>query len=311
MARPALQALAGQQKLIEEQAGTIEGQQRALANLTRVAKAQNNQLIQLGHAVQYLAQLAGVEPQLRTAMKKLADSQNPAQPVPEPPAVPPTETKAEAEAPEAMADVQTPGLVPGSTNDVAADAVTTAYTPGEDVGGSAFKELVDVTAPVDGTQNPRPLSETKTLTDVRVGDPMNPQTAFPPRGPFQQQQRTTGAKQNGNGGNAEDASRRMMASLRLARLRMAAHLADGEDLAVAATIEKDASLSLHDIEQEIATLQRVKTANSQRQAPRNDRLVPRTARQRSVPSLQGNGASASLQTTAGLGDVEDASDLFD
>lgn len=306
MARPALKALAEQQQTIQTQAGLIEQQEKAIATLTRVAKVQQSQINQLAAAVQTTVQLAGVEPQFRTAMKKLADSQNPAQPVPEPPAVPPTETKAEAETPEAMADVQSPGLVPGTTNDVAADAVSTAYTPGMDIPGPAFNNLQDVTAPVDGTQNPRPLSEVKTLTDVRVGDPMNPQTGFPLRGPFQNAQRTS-AKQ----GEPEDAGRRTMASIRLARLRMAAGLAEGEnDLAVAAEIEKDASLSLQDIERDIVTLDQVKTASAKKASQANRGMVPRTARQRAVPSMQGAGGSG-IAVTAAAADIDDASDLFD
>lgn len=174
--RPALAALAEQQQLIN--------------NLRATAARQNRQIAYLTRGLQSLARMAGVENHVATAMLKRADEQNPAQPVPDPPGEPPTEPTAGVEEPEAFADVTAPGLVPGSTQDVAADATTTAYTPGQDVLGPAFKTLQDVTAPVDGTQGPRPLEETRTDVDVRVGDPMNPQTAYPLRGDFQRAQRT-------------------------------------------------------------------------------------------------------------------------
>lgn len=295
MVRPAIQALAEQQELIDR----LNARCAALAH---IAEVQQEQINRFGLGLRAISQLAGVEGKVVTAMTKRADVQNPAQPVPEPPAVPATQSTEEVEAPEAQANVQTPGLVPGSTQDVAADATTTVYTPGEDIPGPAFKNLVDVTAPVDGTQNPRPLAEVKTESDVRVGDPMVATTAFPLQGPFANAQRTSKkAAQQSNDGN------RTMASIRLARLRIEAGIAEpGEDLALAATIEKDASLSTDAIEAEIGTLTKVRTASRQ-SGNRNPRLVPRTAAPRpAAPSLQGGG----LQMTAGAGGVEDAEDIF-
>lgn len=308
MARPALAALAEQQQQIRRQAELIEQQNRALVaqqqhigTLQRVASYQRDQLVRLGRGLQAIAQAAGIEQHVRTAMlRKRADEQNPTQPVPEPPAEPPYVTTQEAETPEAFADVNAPGLVPGSTNDVAADLTSTPYTPGQDVPAPAVNELVDVTRPVDGTQGPRPLDEVRTLTDVRVGDPMNPQTAFPLRGDFATPPRL-GAK--------EAASNRTMAALRLARLRIVTGTAQGDnDFSVATEIEKDASLTTEAIEREIHTLESVRTASA-KQPERPGGLVPKAASggQRAVPSLQ--------QVTAGGGhggddDVADA-DLFE
>lgn len=294
MVRPALEALGEQQKIIERQAAHIQG-------LTRVAQHQQDQINRLNLGLRAISQMAGVEGRVVTAMTKKADVQNPAQPIPEPPAVPATESTQEAEAPEAMGNVQTPGLVPGSTQDVAADATTTAYTPGEDIPSPAFKNLVDVTAPVDGTQNPRPLSEVKTESDVRVGDPMVPTTAFPLQGPFANAQRTSAKKTS-----AADASNRTMACIRLARLQIQAGIAEGSDIALATEIEKDASRSNAMIEAEIKTLDSVRTASNSRQN-RNPRLVPRTASQRPAgPSMQ----STAMSTAASNFDAGDDEDLF-
>jgi hypothetical protein len=281
--RPALQALAEQQQVID--------------GLRKKATRQDQQIQYLTRGLQSLAQMAGVENKVSAAMLHRADSQNPAQPVPAPPAGPPVTTTPEAEAPEAFGDVTMPGMVPGSTNDVAADSTTTVYRPGEEIGAPAFHNLIDVTQPVDGTQNARPLSETKTLTDVRVGDPMNPQTAYPLQGEFQNAQRTSAR---------EDTSRRTMASLRLAKLRIEAGTAASDnEYAVAGEIEKDASRDTGAIEAEIGTLESVKTAARQRTTGKN--LVPRSTGKKAVASMQGTphqGSAAPVNQ-----EIED-SDLF-
>lgn len=284
--RPVLAALA-------EQQAQIEGLRRQAAN-------QATGIEHLSRGLQALATMAGREKQVAAAMLKRADVQNPAQPVPEPPAVPATQSTEEVKTPEAMANVQTPGLVPGSTNDVAADAVTTVYTPGQDIPGPAFKNLVDVTAPVDGTQGPRPLSEVKTETDVRAGDPMKPDVAFPLRGPWQNAQRTSSAD--------ADRSNRTMASLRLAKLHIAAGLTEeADDFVAAAAIEKDSSRSTEAIEKEIGLLGQVHKAAARRTQP-NPSLVPRTASgvQRTTPSMQ----NAPIQRGASLEHGDDAEELF-
>ena len=278
--RPALAALAEQQKLIDQ---LVEADRRKTAAIA-----------QLSRGLQAVAKLTGTDNQVRTAIFKRADEQNPAQPVPSPAPEPATQSTPEVEAPEAHADVLAPGLVPGTNNDTAADAVSTAYTPGQDIPDSALHELVDVTRPIDGTQNPRPLSETKTLVDVRVGDPMKAQVAYPVNGPFANAQRTSSV----------DGNDRALASLRLAKLRIEAGMSENDDEVLEMTaIAKDASLSDDSIAREIATLTRVASARKTNDdAPRN--LVPRSASVRTVPQLTKSARSASLD-----GDV-DAEDLF-
>jgi hypothetical protein len=310
--RPVLAAVQQQETAIKGIRATAEKREAMHRTAFNQLREQNRLLTEqnqmLGRGLRTLAKLAGVEQQVVQAMFRTADVQNPAQPIPEPPAQPAPYTTVDAETPEAMADVQTPGLVGGSTNDVAADATSTVYTPGADVEGSPLKNLVDVTAPVEGTQGPQPLSDVRTETDVRVGNPMNPQVGFPLRGEFQQGQRLqTGAAKQGDGN-------RTMASLRLARLRIATGTAQGGDIELATEIEKDASLSDGAIENEIRTLEGVRTAAAKRapqRSPESRGLVPRAAA-RTVPSMQG----APIQHTAGMvhtstdAEVADA-DLFD
>lgn len=297
--RTAMQVMAEQQELITKQAKRIEAQDKSIESVLKVASDLQSQINRLSRGLQAISQMAGVEAKVASSMGlKLvqADALNPAQPVPEPPAAPPTETTVDAKTPEAFADVQAPGLVPGSTQDVAADRTTTNYTPGMEIPGPAVKNLVDVTAPVDGTQTQRPLNETKTETDVRVGDPMNPQTAFPLRGDFAMQQRTSSTQKTAQQ-IAEEASLRTFASLRLARLRIRTGVepAAGGDTPLAAKIEKDASLSINDIEREIATLETIAKRASTSTEDRDPSLVPKSAARRSVPSLAGTGDGGQQQ----------------
>jgi hypothetical protein len=301
MARPVIAALGEQQKLIEHVSKTAQHEsaqnRQAFEALRHVATQQQRTIEQLSRGLQAIARAAGIERHVVTAMlQRTADAQNPAQPVPSPPSEPSPHGTVETKTPEAFADVMAPGLVPGSTNDVGADAASTVYTPGEDIDGPALKNLIDVTRPVDGTQNPRPLSETRTETEIRAGNPMNPQVAFPLGGEFQNAQRLSSKEDSG----------RTMAAFRLAKLRVAAATEDGSDIEIATRIERDASLSLDAINREIDTLGRVAKAAS-RKPPRN--LVPRAANGvgRTVPSLQ---STASQHTSAVDSEVADA-DLFD
>lgn len=300
--RPTLAALQEQQQILVTLNATVQNQKSTITAQGRKITQQEGQIGQLARGLEALAQMAGrgVPEKVASAMLRVADIQNPGQPVPEPPAQPAPESGVDAKTPEAFADVNAPGMVPGTTNDVAADATTTAYTPGLDIAAPAFHELVDVTAPVAGTQGPLPLEMVKTLTDVRVGDPMRPDVAFPLRGDFANAQRTSSRQ--------EDAGRRTMASIRLARLQISAGLVDGDDdLVVAAGIERDANRTLASIEQELATLDRVRVAASRRRSSQNPRLVPRAASAgpRSTLSLQ---AEASQQQAP---EEVDDSALFD
>jgi hypothetical protein len=101
-----------------------------------------------------------------------------------------------------------------------------------------------------------------------------------------------------------------MASIRLAKLRLQAGTAAGEELSVAASIEGDQGLSTEAIEQEITTLSGVIKAASKR-TQRPAAAVPRSASvQRTTPSLV---SSEGLTVEAGASGVEDDmenADLF-
>lgn len=280
MGRPVLAAVEAQQKVID---------------------ALRNEVIVLKSQLHYIAKVAGVSPQFE-AIRKSADALNPAQPVEEPPAQPPVVTTEEAATPEAYDNVQNPGQTPGSTNNLAADAHDVPMTPGIVPGMDTqpYNQLIDVEAPVQGTQEHVPLDQTKTLTDVRVGDPMNPEIAFPLTPAFQGQSNTGGT------GMANTASR-TMASIHLARLRVAAKIASGDDLSLGAQIEAS-NMSNEAIAQEISTLSSVQKAAARSQA-RPASLVPQKAAavQRTTPSLA---AGEGLSATASLDSDNEDSDLF-
>lgn len=266
MGRPVLAAVEAQQKVID---------------------ALRTEVIVLKSQLAYLGSVAGVGNQFE-AIRKSADALNPAQPVEEPPAQPPVVTTEEAATPEARDNAMNPGQTPGSTNNLAADGHDTPLNPGATPGldTSPYNQLIDVEAPVAGTQEHVPLDQTKTLTDVRVGDPMNPQIAFPLTPAF---------------------ASRAIASIQLARLRVAARIATGDDLSLGSQIEAS-NVSDEAIAQEIATLSSVQKAASKAQA-RPAGLVPQKAAavQRTTPSLAGG---ESLTAAAALDADNEDSDLF-
>lgn len=272
--RPLMQALASQQKVL--------GQQHAQLR----AQAHENQVLRLQLA--YVARLAGVTKEL-DAIRRQADIDNPGQPVPNPPSEAPVETTEEAVTPEAYDNPNAIGQTPGANQHVPAAATDTPMTPGVTLPTSPYNELLNVSAPVSGTETHVAPDMTRIETDVRVGDPMNPETAYPLNpafGPSQQQ----GTTPPSSGEMSQTGSRnRMVASLRLARLQIASGLAQGEDLTVAATIESDRTLTDAAIRSEIGTLTRVAQVQASRTAKeRPAGIVPRAASQgvqRTMPSL--------------------------
>lgn len=105
-----------------------------------------------------------------------------------------------------------------------------------------------------------------------------------------------------------------MASLRLAKLRIAAGLERGDELAVTAAIEADQNLSLDSIRTEVDTLTRVAKAAGRQTRQRPQGLVPRAAAQgvqRTMPSLVTQTAPiTSVAGAVGARD-EEAEALFD
>lgn len=267
----------------------LAAQQKTIAGLQHRVAVQDLVL-------DYVANLAGIGGQV-TAIRKKADEENPAQPIPNPPSEQPFETTEQAVEPAARDNVSNPGMTPGSVDNIAADTTDVALAPGESLPTAPFNQLENVQAPVAGTETQLPLDQTRIETDVRVGDPMNPEVAYP---------WTLASK--GDAGKG-----RTMASIRLARLQIEAGVAETrDDLALGAQIEASA-VSDAEINSTIATLERVRTASAAKQQ-RPAHLVPRSASvQRTTPSLAGGAAPQGIVAQAGaaLGDDTADSDLFD
>lgn len=296
----------------------IAALEKKIADQDRTIRAQAVALDVAGQQLHYLATVAGVAKEFdaikREGAKKVADIMNPAQPIPDPPGGAPTETTEQAEAPETFDDPRNPGLTPGSTNGVPAQQVDSPLVPGVTLDTSPYANLVDVTQPVEGTQEHVPLDQTKIETDVRVGDPMAnagaPESfAFPLTGPFAQDGAASANTVTSPG------MQRTMACLRLAKLRKSAGLIPREqdELLVAAELERTASLTDPMIEHEITTLESVakQIFRTSGRRPKGGPLPKQAANERRVPSLA---AAASMSATAGSGDAgfgaDDASDLF-
>jgi hypothetical protein len=171
-----------------------------------------------------------------------------------------------------------------------------------------------------------PLSQRRIETDVRIDpDPLKASgpgiggigdngAAFPwlldarEPGQGQPQQQAPGQMQRAGSlqpqqGEAESA-RRTFASIRLAKLRIQAGLAQGDELGVAAHIERDASLSTGMIEHDVATLDQISRTGG---LARPQQPIQRQAA-RSAPSLMSVGAASQYAPANALDD--DGSDLF-
>jgi hypothetical protein len=318
----------------ERPGGQMSTKRRSAASTARtasdaaVAELRRENAV-LRRQLQFVAELAGIGPEL-DEIRRRADLANPAQPVPDPPQEPPTSTTEQALATGAPTgsgtgtargpghtedDPSRPGTTPGSLTAVPAEQTTTAITPGEEIPAAPAAQLTDVTAPVTGT-NPSqdggvPIEQRRIETDVRVnpnplaaqgpgiGGQGNDGTAFP---------WTMAARQAI--GEADERGARTMASIRLARLRVQAGLVRGDELEVGAAIERDASLTLRDIEHEIDTIGRMArvTAQAQPRYPRG--MAPRQAA-KAAPSFAGPPAPVmAMAYGPDAGSGADDSDLF-
>lgn len=268
MARPLLNVVAAQQKLISDLGREIGTLRLQLA---------------------YVARLAGITDHL-AAIRREADADNPAQPVPNPASQSASESTEETLKPGANDNPNTPGLTPGANTGVPAKTTTTPMDVGTTLPTNPYTNLQDVTAPVSGTETHVPNEQTRIETDVRVGDPMNPETAFPINPAFGETNRQSPAKAPASGEMSQTGSR-TMASFRLAKLRIQAGLEPNNEFAVVAKIEQDRSLSDAMINNEIRTLSSVAKAASARQRPAN--LVPKAASQQRSVSFQSTAAATS------------------
>jgi hypothetical protein len=251
----------------------LQSQQRTLEAMASHIKGQNTKISALQQVVAWVGKVAGIESQVVSGLK-LADVENPAQPVPSGGSEPPSVTTEEARQPDAKADILTPGGVPG--NDTAADATTSV----DSVGGTILNTPLnlneqDVTKAVadPAIQSPPTGEDAHQPIDIHSRDVINTPQMFP---------WTLTSKQ---------VHERTMASLRLAKLRIAANLTSERDfLTLGDKIAKDSSLTGRDIDKETITLSAVvksATVNQPqvRQASRS--TVPQAPRSiRTAPSMQ-------------------------
>ncbi|MCW2929978.1 MAG: hypothetical protein JWM19_940 [Actinomycetia bacterium] len=299
----------------------------------------------LREQLHFLASAAGADQHLarirNEVLRRRADILNPASPVPDPPEAPPTQTTEEAlmsggagsggtwprGTGHTTDDPSRPGATPGSMANVPAAQTTTSITPGVEMQTAPATNLIDVTAPVQGT-NPSqdggvPLEQRRIETDVRVNpNPLAAEgpgigglgdngAAFPwlldsrqPQGQ-QGQQRQAGRDSSAAVAAYGEAvtANRTFASIRLAKLRIATGSAQGDELSVAERIERDAALPTSLIEHEISVLAGLRPVATQQRPMQR-------AGSRQAPSLAAVGAM-SYAPAAMAGDDFDASDLFD
>jgi hypothetical protein len=246
----------------------------AVQEQQRVIAQQDREIKWLYAAVNKLAVAAGLKP-------VTADEHNPAQPVPSPGAEAPYSTLQQERDSATRGDVQQIGGTPGQT-DVAADSTTTVDQIGGINADTPYNISEDVTQPTEGTDGHRPLDEVRTRPRIEFGDPLKPDAAFPLQGEWANKA-TVGS------------AGRTFASLRLARLRLEAGVAQGEDIVIAEEIQRDASRSDGAIQQEIETLSAVVAASGRRTAGRSAprRLVPQAPAgvSRTTPSFTGSGTT--------------------
>jgi hypothetical protein len=215
--------------------------------------------------VEYIGKAAGLERQLKVVRKR-ADAENPAQPVPEPAPVAPAMTTEEARD-HTDADLLTPGGV-SEVSDVSEDLNVDLLTPGE-VWPVELTDGGDVTAPVAGTTEPNSYDEMVTRPEVQHRG-LDTELAYDESQPL-------------FGEEAKEA--RFVAALRLARLRLQAGIASGDDLTLATSISQS-KMKTSAIRQEIKTLDEVVKAGQKKPVSRTAarRLVPKAAG-RTAPSM--------------------------
>lgn len=295
MGRPVLAALAQQQQIIDSQARTIEALRR---------QASKQDLV-----IDFIAKMAGVTNEV-TAIRRTADLENPAQPVDNPPEQPATETTEQAATPEAADSPLNPGLTPGSTQHLPAETTGTPMDPGTTLPTGPYTNLTEVTAPVAGTEvGEVPIEQVRTEVDVRVGDPMNLERAFPWNVSPDAQGSSPESGEFAGGAKQAALANRTMASLRLARLQIQAGTATGDDMAVAATIQASA-MSDGQIEDQIRTLAGVVKAAARR-SQRPAGVVPKSASaQRTAPSLVNAPSQGLVAEASSFATDEDAESLF-
>lgn len=261
--RSNLQIVAEQQILIEQQGKALDLVAEAAGVDLRPVKAEANRRVAA----------------FRQRQVKTADEQNPANPIPEPSAQAPAVTTEQAKTPSATEDLTTPmGQV--ATDGVTPAATTDVTTPGVVLDEPLDLSEQDVTAPVQGTQENSGANKVEHDISSGIDSPPENGPMFPlDGGPFANAEKVTGS----------NSQARAFASLRLARLRIAANIAPAQDDVILGQAIASSGASDGDIAKEIATLSQVaKAASTSGRPPVSPSVVPSLAgsgNERGVPSL--------------------------
>ena len=260
---------------IVEQQKTIEGLNERLA-----MSESNNRLLR--DAVATIAVAAGLGKHakfagiVRAAGLKVADAEkNDGDSIGGTPAT----TTEQAKTPDATDNVESEGAAPAAANTgVTPEGVTDVNNSDVVANPAVLDNLQSATAPVSGTDAIDPAgASSETGTSVTVGTPSSE--------PFDKPE-DSGWK------SAAQEQERFIASLRLARLRIAAGLAQGEDLSIAQTI----SASKTPLGEITAQVEALSSVASKQATPAPRHLVPRAAQRAGgvQPTRQ-----PSMQATAG------------
>ena len=264
MARPLVQAVAEQQKIIKRQASEIASLKKAVSRIERVA-----------------------------GIRATADAANPAQPIPQP-------GGAAGVAGGSLEEARTPGAR-GNVADIGSVAETTnvgAYTTDsvDNIGlssPSGYDITQDVTTPVAGTETMRPIDEVRTRPVIEFGNPLKPDFAFPLEGDFAQRATVDSS--------ARIYASLRLARL---RIEAGTNESSDDEIAEGEAIANDETKSDDDIKNEIETLSKVMRSAARKApktASRN--LVPQARGGRKVPSVaKAGGISTVASASAGSSD---------
>lgn len=208
------------------------------------------------------AENAALKARMAVLLKK-ADTENPAQPVPEPSATPPSQSTSDARSADTTTEVTTPGA---ASTDVAPDATTQVMTPGSASTNVSPDSTTSVTAPVSGGNEVGSYDQTVTL--------ITPDASGANNG------KNTDSQTGQDGTWVATGSQRVFASINLARLRIETGVSnETNDLALGERIARS-KMGDEAIRAEIVSLSRVKEVNASRQAAAPQRTAART-----TPSL--------------------------
>jgi 8-oxo-dGTP pyrophosphatase MutT (NUDIX family) len=287
--------LEAQTTAINRQADRLEAQDRMLATMGRFVRHASTKITELSlrnetleRQMALVANASGLAEPLATigaagqarvaTLYHRANPANPAQPVPEPTSEPPVATSQEAVQAQGRDDVTQLGASPVA--DVQADAVTSVDLPyGELANEPVGINRTDVTAPVQGTETATPPEMTVIPVDARIGNPNDPQVAFPftvgpvgaPSrsfsGPSVGNPPTTAAQHQGEPGVAvhPQAQAHYIASVNLARLRAQVGITNEEPFQLGTKIA--ASMSDAQINAEAQGLQAVASRQAAQPPP--------------------------------------------